>query len=458
VTKLCETLSEAYRRKLSLRPPVALAEDEEAREETARLAELVRRHYGPDGAIPHCAEMGVFTHHGSTPTGLRLAVEYAMKESLVRMVICTSTLAQGVNLPIRYLIVTGIYQGAKRISVRDFQNLIGRAGRSGMHTEGSVIFADPETFDQRATRDGAWRWGQVEELLDPAKAEACASSLLTLFNPLHSDDNSDSAPLNVRNFFRAYLSSDGGPAALLRRLESSLAGRGFSADGLRGQLEQKGQIVAALESFMMAASGEGHAELDEAAAAELVQGTLAYHLANETQRTDLVALFQAIAKHVLEKVPEPKQRKAYAKTLFGVRESLAIHAWTKENAATLIEAETDGDLLQTVWPMLQLGIKNSLFKRCTQPDALLPLAGQWIGEESPAAMLTELTKVGVRFGEGARPRYADIDHVVELCENAFAFEGVLVLAAIAEASVWMDTRKLPWWIASIICKSGSNTG
>jgi superfamily II DNA/RNA helicase len=433
VTKLCETLAEAYRRELKLSKPVAIVADDAARAETKKLAALVRRHYGPDGAIPDCADMGIFTHHGSSPTGLRLAVEYAMKESLVRMVICTSTLAQGVNLPIRYLIVTGIYQGPKRISVRDFQNLIGRAGRSGMHTEGSVIFADPETFDQRTTRNGRWRWGQVAELLDPSRAEACVSSLLTLFDPLDNDDHTVSAPLNVRNFFRAYLASNDGPTKLLRDLETSLTGRGYSSDGLRAQLQQKGQIVAALESFMMAASGEGQAELDEAAATELVRGTLAYHLANETQREDLIALFEAISQHVRKQVPEPKKRKAYAKTLFGVRESLAIHAWTSENVAALMETDTDDELMRTLWPILQLSIKNSLFNRCTQPKALLPLAGQWIDEQSPATMLAALTQAGVRFGEGFRPRYADIDHVVELCENAFAFEGVLVLAAVAEA-------------------------
>ena len=65
-----------------------------------------------------------------------------MKEGLVRFVVCTSTLAQGVNLPIRYLIVTSVYQGKEQIKVRDFHNLIGRAGRAGMHTEGSILFAD----------------------------------------------------------------------------------------------------------------------------------------------------------------------------------------------------------------------------------------------------------------------------------------------------------------------------
>ncbi|MEQ2006990.1 MAG: DEAD/DEAH box helicase [Limisphaerales bacterium] len=433
VTKLCEMLSDAYRHGLSLPSPAERDGTEAAQAEIQKLSSLVRRYYGEEGAIPHCAKLGVFTHHGATPSGIRLAVEHAMKESLVRMVVCTSTLAQGVNLPIRYLIVTGVYQGAKRITVRDFQNLIGRAGRSGMHTEGSIIFSNPETFDQRATPDGRWRWSQVVELLDPSKAEECASSLLMLFDPLTNDDSSDSASLNVRAFFRAYLANEEGPQAFAHLLLQTLAARRFSRDRLVAQLEQKGQVIAALESFMMAASGEEIIELEENAAAALARGTLAYHLATEEQRADLEWLFQAIATHIQTKVPAAKQRKAYSRTLFGVRTSLAIHEWTRGKVEELASASSDENLLKAIWPILVLGISNSLFRKCTQPDSLVELTLGWIGGESPAAMLEFLTGADVRFGGGERPRRPNVDHVVELCENAVAFEGVLVVAAVIEA-------------------------
>ncbi|MBI5382230.1 MAG: DEAD/DEAH box helicase [Opitutae bacterium] len=433
VTKLCEILSDAYDRKLPLPVPKTFAPNPAATEEIAKLAGLVKRHYGSKGAVPHCAEMGVFTHHGATPGGVRLAVEHAMKESLVKMVICTSTLAQGVNLPIRYLIITGVYQGKKRISVRDFQNLIGRAGRAGMHTEGSIIFSDPETFDLRKTPDGKWRWGKVAELLDPSKAEDCASSLLTLFDPLVSDDGSDKANLNVEAFFHAYSASAGGPREFGQKLLPAIHDRGFSMERVVEQLERKGQIISALESFMMAAAGEIGIELSEKTATEMAHGTLAYHLATNEQRADLEALFQAITRHVAEKVPEPERRKAYAKTLFGVRNSLSIHAWTTRNTETLNSTKSDEALLEAIWPMLTLGITNHLFHKATIPVTMLELAKRWISGDSPETMLSNLRNVGVRFGHGQRPRYPDIDHVVDLCENAFGFEGVLVIAAITEA-------------------------
>ncbi len=429
VTSVCEKLADAYTRQLALPPPVEHSD----RDEVEKLTRLIKRHLGEDGPTATCAKLGVFTHHGNTPIGIRLSVEHAMKRSLVKMVVCTSTLAQGVNLPIRYLVITGVYQGAERISVRDFQNLIGRAGRSGMHTEGSVIFADPEAFDSRTTPDGRRRWAQLAALLDPSKAEACASSLLTLFDPLYSDDRSTVVNLQVRVFFQSYLDNEGGLSSFAAELEAELKGRGFSVKSLLSQLQPRAKIIEALESYMMSASFDEGSDLDEQATKELARGTLAFHLASPTQRGDLEALFSAIAKHVMKKVPEPATRKAYARSLFGVRNSIAIHAWVVENSAPLSAATNNRELLEVIWPILRLEINNPLFKRCTKPDLLLELAVKWIEEQTPADILIFFTESDVRFGEGERPRRSRIDHVVELCENALAFEGVLVLSAICES-------------------------
>src|SRR3546814_18261925 len=59
---------------------------------------------------------------------------------------------------------------------------MGRAGRAGMHTEGSVIFSAPSIYDQRGNRDERWRWVATKNLLDPARAEPSRSSILALFD------------------------------------------------------------------------------------------------------------------------------------------------------------------------------------------------------------------------------------------------------------------------------------
>jgi POLQ-like helicase len=156
---------EVYERGFNLDPPSSVSDAEEI----GRLVHLIQGNFGKESTLAHAARLGVFVHHGNTPHGIRLAIEYAMQHELIKLVVCTSTLAQGVNLPIRYLIVSGINQGADRIKTRDFQNLVGRAGRAGMHTEGLVIFADPRVLDRR--RRESWRFEAAIELLNPENAE-----------------------------------------------------------------------------------------------------------------------------------------------------------------------------------------------------------------------------------------------------------------------------------------------
>ena len=98
---------EVYERGFNLVPPAASANPDELR----RMKNLIDGHFGDQSVSSRAASLGVFVHHGTTPHGLRLSVEYAMQQSRINFVACTSTLAQGVNLPIRYLIVSGIRQG-----------------------------------------------------------------------------------------------------------------------------------------------------------------------------------------------------------------------------------------------------------------------------------------------------------------------------------------------------------
>jgi hypothetical protein len=151
--------------------------------EVAKLTALFAAHIGEGAPTTKAAQLGIFPHHASVPNGLRLSVEFSMKANLIGFVVCTSTLAQGVNLPIRYLIVTGVYQGGDRILVRDFHNLIGRAGRAGMHTEGSIIFADTKVFDKKRQVRQRWRWRTAKVLLNFANSEPSSSSISAIFQP-----------------------------------------------------------------------------------------------------------------------------------------------------------------------------------------------------------------------------------------------------------------------------------
>ncbi len=421
---LCASIAEAFDRGLTLGRPSASADEAE----TEQIAFLHECHLGPDADATQAARLGVFAHHGNTPHGLRLAIEYAMQKGLARFVVCTSTLAQGVNLPIRCLVVRGLYQGQHRIRIRDFQNLIGRAGRSGMHTEGSIIFADPAIFEKKNVHGESWRWQQAKKLLIPENSEPCASSLLAVLDPLQNDDGS--RHLTDRLFVvKAHISKDDELDTLASRISEELSGRGFGEEHLAKQISRKKETISAIESHIMTHSDGDGSDFDDSVMA-LAKETLAYFLADDDEKPLIIELFRLLASHVLQAIPEPARRRAIGRTLLGVRESVMIQEWVRGHAEQLLESDDQEQLLSLLWPVLSDNINNSTFMKCSIPKLLLEIAVGWIRGVPFHELLGVLEEANARIGGGKRPRYPKIDHVIDICENALAYEGSLVLGAV----------------------------
>lgn len=107
---LCERAVDIFGRNAPFTKPVDIS----SAVEVAKISSLFQRHLGAQAGASQAAALGIFPHHASVPHGLRLSVEHAMKEGLAKFVICTSTLAQGVSFPLKYLIVTTTQQGQER--------------------------------------------------------------------------------------------------------------------------------------------------------------------------------------------------------------------------------------------------------------------------------------------------------------------------------------------------------
>jgi superfamily II RNA helicase len=94
--------------------------------------------------LPH----GIGVHHAGMLPKYRRLVERLAQQSLLRIICGTDTLGVGVNVPIRSVLFTQLckYDGEKVVllSVRDFQQISGRAGRRGFDTRGSVVVQAPE--------------------------------------------------------------------------------------------------------------------------------------------------------------------------------------------------------------------------------------------------------------------------------------------------------------------------
>src|SRR3546814_5069494 len=71
----------------------------------------------------------------------------------VRVIIATSTLSEGVNIPVHFLLIPSVFRSNGELPLQEFSNLIGRAGRPGVATEGSTLVVLPErTYESRYGR------------------------------------------------------------------------------------------------------------------------------------------------------------------------------------------------------------------------------------------------------------------------------------------------------------------
>ncbi|MEM6960803.1 MAG: DUF3516 domain-containing protein [Myxococcota bacterium] len=103
---------------------------------------------------------GIGVHHAGMLPKYRRIVEQLAQRGHLQMICGTDTLGVGVNIPIRTVLLTKLckYDGAhtKILSVRDFKQIAGRAGRRGYDTQGSVVVQAPEhVIENRIQRQKA---------------------------------------------------------------------------------------------------------------------------------------------------------------------------------------------------------------------------------------------------------------------------------------------------------------
>lgn len=115
------------------------------------VRDYLRREYGANWIGTKALLAGAVVHHGDIPQETREALEELLSRRRVRMVLCTSTLAEGVNLPIRTLVLYAVQRRSasgqpEPMLAREIKNLVGRAGRAGSSTKGLVICANPKQW------------------------------------------------------------------------------------------------------------------------------------------------------------------------------------------------------------------------------------------------------------------------------------------------------------------------
>lgn len=98
---------------------------------------------------------GVAFHYGNIPQLIRSEVERLFSSGKIRFLVCTSTLVEGVNLSCKNIFLRNPKRGNTALmSVEDFWNLAGRAGRWGREFQGNIYCLDPR-------KSGDWVGGEA---------------------------------------------------------------------------------------------------------------------------------------------------------------------------------------------------------------------------------------------------------------------------------------------------------
>lgn len=438
VTKICSRAVEIVDRGVAVEWPIETSDAAEV-EKIRALCEL---ELGAGASATRAAALGIFAHHADTPHGIRLAIEHAMKEGQAKFVICTSTLAQGVNFPLKYLIVTSTRQGSEQILVRDFHNLMGRAGRAGMHTEGSVIFSTPSIFDQRRRPRGRWTWNRAIELLDARNSEPSHSSILALFDAYQQrpprQQGQQGQPRQqpiVLEIPREWLELTFADSDRIDQIVGSalelnpeISEREFRRF-IGGRARAVQSIAAFLVAYMTFAEGEDFA----ARTSELAANTLAYHLADEETQVRLVELFRSIGESIAANT-DGDQRALIRRSPLPPAAIAELTSWLTENFENLRVAVQENRLLAVVSPLV-LRFTTSRAIQAISVQDLVPRALQdWVSGRSYAVIFDTLAEARVRVGRD----HVTVEDAVALCESGFGYDVAMIAASIADLTEGLD--------------------
>lgn len=122
--------------------------DDGNRNQIEMLHEYVSYQYGAEYPLSRYLYHGFAFHNGGLPQDVREYIEDYYRKKWLKILVSNSTLAEGVNLPIRTLVVYHLRRFNNRakslelIPSTEIRNIVGRVGRAGREKYGLVILPD----------------------------------------------------------------------------------------------------------------------------------------------------------------------------------------------------------------------------------------------------------------------------------------------------------------------------
>lgn len=119
----------------------------EIQDELEKVAKEIEEKIHNEYYLASLVRKGIAYHIGALPSAIRIKIENLLHLGYIKYCFCTSTLLEGVNVPVDNLFVFDYKKGLANLSTIDAFNLIGRAGRVSLNEFGNVfiIIEDEKT-------------------------------------------------------------------------------------------------------------------------------------------------------------------------------------------------------------------------------------------------------------------------------------------------------------------------
>lgn len=264
-----------------------------------KIVEYLSYQLGDDYSLVSYIKEGVAYHHGDLPQDIREQIEYAYGSQTLPLIVCTGTLAEGVNFPIKTLVLANIQdpasmQGKKilYLNAARLKNIIGRVGRAGRERYGTVILPDNDK--------GVAKW-LVQSALKNEHIDNVRGSLFALIRDLSHKEEWDH-------------------------------------DGTIEEWLSESNLVAAID--LMISRNAQEDTLENVDIKEIITESLAYALGSEVERKMLTRVFQTRYDYLRNHVTGQRYR-LFKKSGFSVEELDEVEETIDKKMAELFRTVSD---------------------------------------------------------------------------------------------------------------------
>lgn len=323
--------------------------------------------FGSNHYITQCISRGIGIHYGDLPEAVRRSVEKDYQKGKLRILISTNTIGQGLNFPIKNLIIHSLIINAQentKISVRDFWNIVGRAGRAGKETEGQVIFL---TITQ---------------------------SQLYNFHYYTDRANIEQADSPFIKVLLEYLTNSRLPSALR------------SGDSF----DDKMQLFS--ESYLLDMLIEETIDSDDEKIINQIIDNSLFKVQAVDRKLDLGPLkrgFTKVAKNIKENVVDQELQNVFGKTGFTLKSNLFVDEFIKENLNEIIKYLAKDDyqnILSLIFKLFDSGkIKEIIIKKLELIDHLVSDSNNLILKWISGLEIKELQELWLRSNQKEKDFY-----------------------------------------------------